>query len=86
MLRARNLFTDVSVCSACNVDQASCGCCLMLQEMNRLKTYFDTTLTDLEEDFRKTNQSLSTLKGESVQTDLRLSDNCFPILFFLFSS
>uniref|UniRef100_A0A3P9LVY3 Cerebellin 20 n=1 Tax=Oryzias latipes TaxID=8090 RepID=A0A3P9LVY3_ORYLA len=52
--------------NACTVDQASCGCCIMLQEMNRLKTYFDTTLTDIEEDFRKTNQSLSTLKAKRV--------------------
>ncbi|XP_024113940.1 cerebellin 20 [Oryzias melastigma] len=67
--------------NACNVDQASCGCCLMLQEMNRLKTYFDTTLTDLEEDFRKTNQSLSTLKAKraSFTAALYTGDNfrCF---------
>jgi len=53
----------VPLCSACSTDQSSCSCCVMVQKTNRLRTHFDTTLTELENEFVKANQSLHNIKG-----------------------
>ncbi|CAG6006646.1 complement C1q-like protein 4 [Menidia menidia] len=52
--------------SACSTDKSSCGCCLMVRKTNQMKTYFDTTLTELENEFMKANQSLHTMKESRV--------------------
>lgn len=55
---------NVSLCSACSTDKFSCGCCLMVQEVNRLKTYFNKSMTELEKDFQKTKESLRVVEGK----------------------
>lgn len=55
----------LSLCSACNVDTLSCECCKMVRETKRLQTYFNTTLTNLERELDKANQTFVTLQGEN---------------------
>lgn len=52
------------LCPACHTDQGSCSCCLILQEVNRLKTYFNTTLALMEKEYLLTKQSLRNIEGE----------------------
>ncbi|XP_041851445.1 complement C1q-like protein 4 [Melanotaenia boesemani] len=71
----------LNIGSACSTDQSSCGCCFMLQETNKLKTYFDATLTELEKEYVKTNKSLHTVEVSRVAFTVSLysGDNfrCF---------
>lgn len=54
----------VCSCSACRADQASCSCCLILQQVNRLKTYFNEALFKIERESLLTKQSLNNIEGE----------------------
>lgn len=54
----------VRLCSACNTDQGSCGCCQMLRETNRLSTYFTMSLNKLEKEYLQTKQSFASIEGE----------------------
>ncbi|XP_031716851.1 complement C1q-like protein 4 [Anarrhichthys ocellatus] len=47
----------------CVTDSGSCGCCMMLKEMDRLTTYFTTTLNTLEKEYRQTKHSLDKVKA-----------------------
>ncbi|KAM7399670.1 hypothetical protein PAMP_018918 [Pampus punctatissimus] len=47
---------------ACHTDQESCGCCLMQQQLHRLKTYFNETLNTLEKEYLQTKQSLDIME------------------------
>lgn len=55
---------------ACVVEQSSCRCCLMLQEVNKLRTQFNQSLDELEQVYQKTQQSLSKIKGRFRGRDL----------------
>lgn len=54
----------VPMCSECNMDQGSCGCCLMLQKMHSLRTYFNVTLNKLEKGYLHTEQCFNNIQGE----------------------
>ncbi|KAM4589281.1 complement C1q-like protein 2 [Fundulus diaphanus] len=58
--------------SACSVDQLSCDCCKMVRETNRLQTYFNATLTNLEGELEKANQSFVTLQTRRVAFSVSL--------------
>ncbi|XP_032446145.1 complement C1q-like protein 4 [Xiphophorus hellerii] len=61
-----------SSASACNVDTLSCECCKMVRETKRLQTYFNTTLTNLERELDKANQTFVTLQGSRVAFSVSL--------------
>ncbi|XP_044057283.1 complement C1q-like protein 4 [Siniperca chuatsi] len=64
--------------SVCHTDQGSCGCCLMLREMNRLRTYFNTTLNTLEKEYLQTKQSLNNMEASRIAFSAALySDDRF---------
>ncbi|XP_017286107.1 C1q-related factor [Kryptolebias marmoratus] len=67
--------SDPNADSACSWDQPSCGCCLMVREMDRLRTYFNTTLTELQEEFAETNQSLQSIQDSRVAFTVSLYNN-----------
>ncbi|XP_061576216.1 complement C1q-like protein 2 [Cololabis saira] len=50
----------------CGADASSCSCCMMVREVDRLQTYFDSTLTQLERDATNTTQALETIKANRV--------------------
>ncbi|MED6272117.1 hypothetical protein CHARACLAT_027057 [Characodon lateralis] len=58
--------------SACSVDKLSCECCTMVRETNRLQTYFDTTLTNLEKELDKANQGFKALQDRRVAFSVSL--------------
>ncbi|XP_039905502.1 uncharacterized protein LOC120744971 [Simochromis diagramma] len=69
---------DPNAGSACSTDKFSCGCCLMVQEVNRLKTYFNKSMTELEKDFQKTKESLRVVEASRVAFSVSLfSDENF---------
>ncbi|XP_070684719.1 complement C1q-like protein 2 [Pempheris klunzingeri] len=58
--------------SACSTDQGSCGCCLMLQQMNKLQSYFSTSLDKLEEEYSQTKQSLNKIEASRTAFSVAL--------------
>lgn len=60
------MFTLPCVCSVCLADQSSCGCCLMQQQIHRIKTFFNTSLTELEQQLTKTKNILNNVRGETL--------------------
>lgn len=51
------------VCSVCLTDQASCGCCLMQQQIHRMKMFFNMSLNELEKEMTKTKAVLNNVRG-----------------------
>ncbi|XP_037630352.1 complement C1q-like protein 4 [Sebastes umbrosus] len=50
----------------CITDQGACGCCVMVQEVNRLTTYFETSLNTLEMETMQTAQRLNNIEASRV--------------------
>ncbi|XP_051255123.1 inner ear-specific collagen-like [Dicentrarchus labrax] len=70
--------TDPNANSACQTDQGSCGCCLMLRSMNSLRSYFNTSLNELEKVHSQTEQSLNNIKASRTAFSVSLySDDRF---------
>lgn len=57
-------FFYVLFCSACELDRGSCSCCHTVREVHRLRTYFNTSLNELDVLYSQTVQSFSNMKGE----------------------
>ncbi len=55
------------VCSVCLTDQASCGCCLMQQQIHRMKLFFNESLNELEKELTNTKNVLNSVRGETVK-------------------
>uniref|UniRef100_A0A3Q1CJB6 C1q domain-containing protein n=1 Tax=Amphiprion ocellaris TaxID=80972 RepID=A0A3Q1CJB6_AMPOC len=53
------------VCSVCVTDQATCGCCLMQQQIHRMKEFFNMSLGELEKELMKTKTVLNNVRGET---------------------
>lgn len=53
------------VCSVCLTDPASCGCCLMQQQIHRMKQFFNASLNELEKELTKTKAVLNNVRGET---------------------
>ncbi|XP_068441857.1 complement C1q-like protein 4 [Clinocottus analis] len=66
---------------ACVADPGSCGCCVMWKEMDRLTTYFNTTLNNLESQCEQTKRSLDKIEAGRDAFSVALTDhpsiNCF---------
>lgn len=53
----------------------------MVQEVNRLKTYFNKSMTELEKDFQKTKESLRVVEGKwSIIKDITAKADFFALL------
>uniref|UniRef100_A0A3Q3XLV0 C1q domain-containing protein n=1 Tax=Mola mola TaxID=94237 RepID=A0A3Q3XLV0_MOLML len=61
----------------CLTDQASCGCCLMQQQMHRMKKFFNTSLSQLEEELTKTRNVLNNVRSRSAFSVALTSENSF---------
>nr|XP_020441790.1 caprin-2-like [Monopterus albus] len=62
---------------ACLEDQGSCGCCLILQEVNRLRTNFNTTLTKLEKEYSLIKQRLNNTEASRIAFSVTFTDTRF---------
>ncbi|KAL3057077.1 hypothetical protein OYC64_007542 [Pagothenia borchgrevinki] len=69
----------------CSIDKGSCNCCVMLKEVNRLKTHFDEKLSELEQEYVQTVQSLKFIEAGRVAVSVALLDNDHYIWFGKFS-
>uniref|UniRef100_UPI0037E941FA complement C1q-like protein 2 n=1 Tax=Semicossyphus pulcher TaxID=241346 RepID=UPI0037E941FA len=56
----------------CKRDQGSCGCCTIYREVNKMETYFDKRLNELEAEYKKAKQSLSDLKASRTAFSVTL--------------
>ncbi|KAI3354550.1 hypothetical protein L3Q82_019060, partial [Scortum barcoo] len=64
--------------SVCNTDQGSCGCCLMLQNTEKMSTYFTMTLDKIEKEYLQTMQSFETIEASRTAFSVALfSDSRF---------
>ncbi|XP_040037340.2 complement C1q-like protein 4 [Gasterosteus aculeatus] len=60
--------------SGCITDRGSCGCCFMLKEVNRMSTYFNTTLNALEKEYAQAKRSLEKIEGSRCAFSVALTD------------
>ncbi|XP_033487977.1 complement C1q-like protein 4 [Epinephelus lanceolatus] len=72
---------DPNADNACVTDQASCGCCLMQQQVHRMKTFFNMSLTELEKELMKTKSILNNVRASRSAFSVSLTNedklNCF---------
>ncbi|XP_041850902.1 complement C1q-like protein 3 [Melanotaenia boesemani] len=65
----------------CLIDQASCGCCLMQQQIYRMKTFFNVSFNELEKELMKTKNILNSVRASrsafSVSLTKEDSLTCF---------
>ncbi|XP_060901661.1 complement C1q-like protein 2 [Labrus mixtus] len=59
----------------CLEDQGSCGCCKTLREIERMGTYFNTRLTELEEEYEQTKQTFTDTKANRTAFSVALFED-----------
>ncbi|XP_072247751.1 complement C1q-like protein 4 [Leuresthes tenuis] len=59
----------------CLTDQASCGCCLMQQQIHRMKTFFNMSLNELEKDLMKTKNLLNSVRASRSAFSVALTND-----------
>ncbi|KAF3847889.1 hypothetical protein F7725_020917 [Dissostichus mawsoni] len=69
----------------CSIDKGSCNCCVMLKEVNRLKTHFDEKLSELEQEYVQTVQSLNIIEAGRVAVSVAMLDTDHFMCFGKFS-
>ncbi|XP_054650635.1 cerebellin 20 [Dunckerocampus dactyliophorus] len=47
----------------CVTDQASCGCCIMQQQMRRMEMFLNTSLNELEKELEKTQNTFNNIRA-----------------------
>ncbi|XP_078100368.1 complement C1q-like protein 2 [Sander vitreus] len=57
---------------ACATDEGSCRCCVMIKEINRLRTYFNTTMNNLEKEYSQAVQSLDNIEASYTAVSVAL--------------
>ncbi|XP_051253447.1 cerebellin-4-like [Dicentrarchus labrax] len=58
-----NRGVDINEENVCVTDQASCGCCLMQQQIHRMKTFFNMSLNELEKQLINTKTVLNNIRA-----------------------
>ncbi|XP_042270390.1 complement C1q-like protein 4 [Thunnus maccoyii] len=65
----------------CLTDQASCGCCLMQQQIQRMKMFFNMSLNELEKELMKAKTVLNNVRASRSAFSVALTNednlNCF---------
>uniref|UniRef100_UPI0037E7EC9E complement C1q-like protein 2 n=1 Tax=Semicossyphus pulcher TaxID=241346 RepID=UPI0037E7EC9E len=78
---AGNGAVDPNTENVCLTDQASCGCCLMQQQIHRMKEFFNMSLSELEKELVKTKTVLNNVRASrsafSVALTSEKSLKCF---------
>ncbi|KAG7478963.1 complement C1q 4 [Solea senegalensis] len=67
--------------NVCLTDQASCGCCLMQQQIHKMETFFNMSLSELEKELTKTKAALDNVRGSRSAFSVALNNdnhlNCY---------
>ncbi|XP_069546761.1 complement C1q-like protein 4 [Brachyistius frenatus] len=58
----------------CLTDQASCGCCLMQQQIHRMKMFFNMSLNELEKEMMKTKAALNNVRASRSAFSVALTN------------
>ncbi|XP_059187909.1 complement C1q-like protein 4, partial [Centropristis striata] len=65
----------------CLTDRASCGCCLMQQQVHRMKKFFNMSLNEMEQELTKTKNILNNIRASrsafSVSMTSQSKLNCY---------
>ncbi|XP_034557546.1 complement C1q-like protein 3 [Notolabrus celidotus] len=61
----------------CRADQGSCGCCTILREVDKLREHFDQSLSELEEEYQKANQSFNNIQASRTAFSGALADDAY---------
>uniref|UniRef100_A0A667Y253 Cerebellin 20 n=1 Tax=Myripristis murdjan TaxID=586833 RepID=A0A667Y253_9TELE len=64
------LCVYICVCEVCLTDHASCGCCLMQQQLYRMESFFNMSLNELQRDLER---------AENVLNDIRATRSAFSV-------
>ncbi|XP_022616178.1 complement C1q-like protein 4 [Seriola dumerili] len=72
---------DPNTENICVTDQASCGCCLMQQQIHRMKMFFNMSLNELEKELTKSKTVLNNIRASRSAFSVALTNeknlNCF---------
>ncbi|CAJ1066150.1 complement C1q-like protein 4 [Xyrichtys novacula] len=72
---------DSNTENVCITDQASCGCCLMQQQIHRMKEFFNMSLSALETELTKTKTVLNNVRASRSAFSVALTNqnklSCF---------
>ncbi|XP_073351433.1 cerebellin 20 [Pagrus major] len=60
--------------NACLTDQASCGCCLMQQQIHRMKEFFNMSLNELEKELTNTKAILNKVRASRSAFSVALTN------------
>ncbi|XP_068172594.1 cerebellin 20 [Antennarius striatus] len=60
--------------NACLTDSGSCGCCLMQQQIHKMKEFFNTTLKEMEQELEKTQTILNNVRGSRSAYSVALTN------------
>ncbi|XP_022061487.2 C1q-related factor-like [Acanthochromis polyacanthus] len=65
---------DPNAVNACQKTDQYCGCCMMVQETNRLQMYFNEVLNMVEEEYNKTEQYLNMINDSRIAFSVALNN------------
>ncbi|XP_076591395.1 complement C1q-like protein 4 [Chaetodon auriga] len=69
-----NRGVDPNTENVCLTDQASCGCCLMQQQIHRMKMFFNMSLNQLEKELVKTQTVLNNVRASRSAFSVALTN------------
>ncbi|KAM8904240.1 complement C1q-like protein 2 [Spinachia spinachia] len=72
--------------SVCVTDRGSCGCCWMLNEVNRMSTHFNATLSALEKENAQAKRSVEKIQASRCAFSVALTDHPHFFCFGPFTS
>ncbi|XP_056905287.1 complement C1q-like protein 4 [Takifugu flavidus] len=67
--------TDPNTANVCLADQSSCGCCLMQQQIHRIRTFFNTSLAELELQLTQTRNILNNVRASRSAFSVALNND-----------
>ncbi|XP_044057282.1 complement C1q-like protein 2 [Siniperca chuatsi] len=72
---------DPDQSSACLVDQASCGCCLMQKQVQRMEWFFNITHEEMKKELTKSKMALDNMRASRSAFSVALNNdkslNCY---------
>ncbi|XP_057695811.1 cerebellin 20 [Corythoichthys intestinalis] len=60
---------------ACVTDKATCGCCMMQQQIHRMKTFFNMSLNQLEMELERTKNILNNIRASRSAFSVALTNS-----------
>nr|XP_061797388.1 complement C1q-like protein 4 [Nerophis lumbriciformis] len=61
--------------NACVTDKATCGCCMMQQQIHRMKTFFNMSLNQLEMELERTKNILNNIRASRSAFSVALTNS-----------